>query len=189
MAEILILSGSDPAGEKLAALCAGLPEANVTLLRSGAAGRRAAAGNGYRLIVVNTPLSDEFGDGAAQALAENTTAGVLLIVRTEQAALLPERVEHYGVAVLEKPFSRELFLSAARLGLAAQMRLERLLEENRALAVRVEETRLVGRAKCVLIEHLNMTEDQAHHYIEKQAMDLRVSRTEVARGILSAYEF
>ena len=189
MPQILILSGSETAAEKLTAPLLTLPSAELTALRSGKAGRNAAAGGQYSLVVLNTPLTDEFGVDTARLLAENTTAGVLLLVKAEQAAGVSAEMESVGVAVLAKPFSREMFLSAARLGLATQTRLKRLLEENRELEVRMQETKLVGRAKCVLIQHLNMTEPQAHRYIEKQAMDMRVSRTEVARGILSAYEF
>ena len=53
---------------------------------------------------------------------------------------------------------------------------------------KIEEIRLVSRAKCVLIEVLGMTEPQAHRYLEKQAMDLRCTRREVAQGVLSTYE-
>lgn len=189
MAEILILSGSETSGEKLSALCAALPDSHVTVLSSGSAGRSAALGNGYRLVVINSPLQDESGAETAEYLAANTTSGVLLILRSEQAEKIGARMEQFGVAVLEKPLSRDLFFSSARLGMTMKSRLDRLLAENHELEVRMEETKLVGRAKCVLIEHLNMTEAQAHHYIEKQAMDLRTSRFEVARGILSAYEF
>ncbi|MBO5438043.1 MAG: ANTAR domain-containing protein, partial [Thermoguttaceae bacterium] len=38
------------------------------------------------------------------------------------------------------------------------------------------------RAKCVLIEYLNMTEADAHRYIEKQAMDLRRSKRDLFRN-------
>jgi len=51
-----------------------------------------------------------------------------------------------------------------------------------------EEARLVYRAKEVLIEYLKMTESQAHRYIEKQAMDMRITRREVAESIIKTYE-
>ena len=47
---------------------------------------------------------------------------------------------------------------------------------------------MVDRAKCAMIQYLNMTEPQAHRYIEKQAMDLRITKKEVARGILETYD-
>ncbi|HHT83072.1 MAG TPA: ANTAR domain-containing protein [Clostridiales bacterium] len=52
----------------------------------------------------------------------------------------------------------------------------------------MEEKDIVDRAKAVLIKHLSMTEQQAHRFIEKQAMDMRVNKTAVAEGILKTYE-
>ena len=54
--------------------------------------------------------------------------------------------------------------------------------------LQVREVRLVARAKCILMQYLNMTEAQAHRYIEKQAMDMRLSRLNVAENILKTYE-
>ena len=63
-----------------------------------------------------------------------------------------------------------------------------LVEENRRLREKIEELRIVERAKCVLIEHLQFTEEQAHRYIEKQAMDRRSTRRTIAESILNTYE-
>ena len=51
-----------------------------------------------------------------------------------------------------------------------------------------EEIRLVNRAKWLLIGELNMTEQEAHRYIEKQAMDRCVTKRAVAEQILSTYK-
>ena len=51
-----------------------------------------------------------------------------------------------------------------------------------------EEIRLVDRAKCALIQYLGMSEATAHRYIEKQAMDLRKTKVQIAEGILKTYE-
>ena len=48
--------------------------------------------------------------------------------------------------------------------------------------------KVVARAKCALMQSLKMTEAEAHRYIEKQAMDLRLSKREVAENILKIYE-
>ena len=52
---------------------------------------------------------------------------------------------------------------------------------------KMEEIRLVNRAKWLLIENLKMTESDAHHYIEKQAMDRCSSKKEIALGIIKTY--
>ena len=53
---------------------------------------------------------------------------------------------------------------------------------------KLADTKLIDRAKCMLIQYLGMTEDQAHRQIEKQAMDNRQTKTAIARGILANYE-
>ena len=63
-----------------------------------------------------------------------------------------------------------------------------LRDENVQLQKKIEEIRLVDRAKCVLIQVLSMTEPQAHRYLEKEAMDRRVTRREVAEQVLRTYE-
>ncbi|MCF0120554.1 MAG: ANTAR domain-containing protein, partial [Oscillospiraceae bacterium] len=52
---------------------------------------------------------------------------------------------------------------------------------------KISEIRLVDRAKCILIQHLEMTEQQAHHYIEKSAMDNCVSKRKTAENIIKLY--
>ena len=54
---------------------------------------------------------------------------------------------------------------------------------------KMEEMRLVNRAKWLLISELKMTEGDAHHYIEKRAMDLCVSKKEVAKDIIKIYSY
>ena len=69
-----------------------------------------------------------------------------------------------------------------------QKELDFLKFQNQKLQDKLEEIRLINRAKCVLIQYLNMTEQQAHRYIEKQSMDLRQSRVVTAESILKTYE-
>ena len=57
-------------------------------------------------------------------------------------------------------------------------------KENRRLQKRIEDIRLVDRAKCLLIECCGMSEPEAHSYIEQQAMNRRCPKREVAQGII-----
>ena len=51
----------------------------------------------------------------------------------------------------------------------------------------MEEVRIVARAKCILVEYLRMSEQQAHRYIEKQAMDQCITKREVSENIIRTY--
>ena len=66
-------------------------------------------------------------------------------------------------------------------------RLNRAEDEKAELSAKIEELRIISRAKGVLIDQLRMSEAEAHRYIEKQAMDRCISRRAVAEKILSAY--
>lgn len=97
-------------------------------------------------------------------------------------------MEDYGVYVLEKPLNKQMFYQSIKLINASQKKLMGLRKENSKLQVKIEEIKLVDRAKCTLIQYLKFTESQAHRYIEKQAMDMRKTRYEIAQDILKTYE-
>lgn len=157
-------------------------------VQSGADARRLLLEGDYDLVLINTPLSDEFGHELAVEAATRTGAGVLLIVRGEQADEVSARVEDYGVFVIPKPVSRQMFYQSVKLVAASRRRLLGIKSENIRLQQKIEEIRLVDRAKCTLIQYLGMSEPQAHRYIEKQAMDLRLTRREVSERVLKTYE-
>ena len=59
-----------------------------------------------------------------------------------------------------------------------------LERKNIDLKKKMDEIRTVNHAKWVLIEYRNMTEEQAHRFIEKKAMDRRMSKREAAEEII-----
>ena len=138
------------------------------------------------LVIIDTPLASEFGDDTARRLGRETTASVLLLV--DRAAM--ERytaLEAEGIFVVPKP-PDDLFLPTIRLARIAHRRLAGVENENRQLHREIEEIQLVSRAKAVLMQVLKLSEPQAHRYIEKQAMDRRITRREVARNVLNTYD-
>lgn len=152
---------------------------------SGSEARRALVDGSFDLVLVNTPLPDEFGHELAQTAAQDTLAGVILLTKAEIADSVAEKVEDDGVFVLAKPVSRALFTQAIRMTHAAHQRLTGLQSENRRLQRRIEDIRTVDRAKCLLIECCAMSEPEAHAYIEQQAMQRRRTKREIAESIIN----
>ena len=105
---------------------------------------------------------------------------------TELAPALTDSVE--GVLLVSEPFSNTLFLQAIHMASASNHRLQFLRQENNRMQEKLAQVRLVSRAKCCLIQHEQMTEMEAHRYIEKTAMDTRRDRTEVAQDILDSFD-
>ena len=188
MPGVLLVSSSEKGRDGLAAL---LREASITQIHmagSGSQARRFLIQGQASVVVINTPLSDEFGESFALFATEQTSASVIMLVKNEQADEVAHQVENEGILVVEKPMSKALFFQAVKLSLAAQRRMMGLQSENDRLQKKIMEIRLVARAKCLLIENRGMTETEAHRYVEKQAMDLRITRREVAERILEQAE-
>ena len=153
-----------------------------------ASARRALLENRFDIVIVNTPLPDEFGHEVCINAVEKTDAGVVFLVKAAQAEQLLGPLSEQGVLLLSKPFSTSLFVQAMHMAAAGNHRLLRARQENARLQEKIAQVRLVSRAKCCLVEHEHMTEADAHRYIEKQAMDTRRDRTEIAQEILENYE-
>lgn len=186
MGGILLVSGPGKGRDYLTAmLCPSAAPLNT--VESGGQARRLLVDSSFDLMVINAPLSDEDGRALAADTALSSDTSVILLVCSELADAAAG-AEKAGALVLEKPLSRGTFEQAVRLAEATRRRMLGLKNENRLLQNKIEEIRLVDRAKCALIQVLRLTEPQAHRYIERQAMDRRISRREVAEGILRTYE-
>ena len=160
------------------------------ILRAGDAGeaRRMLLNAPVDIVIINTPLKDDFGTELALDLADGS-AGVLLLVKNELYEQVCYKVEDSGVLTLGKPTSRQGFYSAVKLLTAMTARLSKLEKANHTLQEKMADIRVVNRAKWLLIEHHHMKEQDAHYFIEKQAMDTRLSRREVAENIIRSYDF
>lgn len=184
----LLVSSAEKGRKQLLDLIQSTDRQTVCCAQNGGEARRMMLEQDFSFIVINTPLKDEFGHDLAMVAAAKSLAGVLLLVKAEQADAVSEQVEESGVLVVPKPISRQFFYQAYRLVVASHRRMMGMQRENDKLQNQIEEIRIVNRAKCMLIERLNMSEAQAHRHVEKQAMDMRTTRVAIAREILHRYE-
>lgn len=187
MERVLIVSGSEDSRHKLAELVKRIFPASVCGASSAAEARRLCQEQVYDLLLINAPLNDEFGHELATQAAVESAAGVILIVKAELADGLAAQTEDAGVLVLAKPLNRVMLHQTLTLARATRRRLAGLHTENVKLQQKIIDIRLVDRAKLVLMEYLQMSEPQAHSFIEKQAMDRRVTKREIAEGIIRTY--
>ena len=151
------------------------------------AARRASVEESFDLIVINTPLPDEFGSGLAEDIATGSGSGVLLLTKAEHYPELCAALCPCGVLVMQKPTSAAAISQSVVLLRATRERLRRMEQRAATVEEKMEEIRIVGRAKLLLIEKLKMTEPDAHRYIEKTAMDRCISKRAVAESIIKTY--
>ena len=99
-----------------------------------------------------------------------------------------EHVTDRGVLVLPKPLAVNRLDRAVRYLFAEQAKVRHLLARIAGLTEKTEELRIVSRAKLLLMDKMHMTEDEAHRFIGKQAMNSGISRRKAAEGILDELE-
>lgn len=150
--------------------------------------RRLMLARDFDLVIVNAPLRDETGEALAREVASSAEGQVILVVKAELFDALSAACEEDGVLTIARPVNRHVFWSALKLARAAHNRLSRMRRDNRGLMKKIEDIRVVDRAKCLLISYLGIGEAEAHRYIEKQAMDTRETKRAVAESILKMYE-
>ena len=184
----LIASAGTTANEYLARHVTELGYPRPVIVASGGEARRRLGEKEFEVVVINTPLPDEFGHELGSWAVEKSHAGVLLLVKSGTAEQIAPRLQQQGVLVLSKPFSGTQFRQAVQIAASCYRRLAAILEENARLADKLAQLRLVDRAKCLLIQHRGMTEAEAHRLSEKQAMDTRATRGEVAVALIEEIE-
>ena len=184
MGRALIVSAGASSNEYISARLTELGYARPIIVPSAAEARRRMLESDFELIVVNSPLPDEFGHELCADAVEKTDAGVIFLAKAAAAEQLLTPLSEEGVL----PFSNTFFLQAIHMAAASNHRLLLLRQENQRMQEKLAQVRLVSRAKCCLIELGHMTEAKAHRYIEKKAMDTRRDRAEVAQEILDSYD-
>lgn len=187
MEHLLIVSASESSYRALAKFIEACNvSAETSVAYSGAEARRLLSLQEFDIIVVNTPLPDEFGNDLSLHIMQQSISGVILIAKADIADAVAEKVEDAGVFVIPKPLNRVYFLQALRMLRTSMRRLTGLQQENLSLQKKLEDIRLVDRAKCILIESRQFSESEAHTHIEQQAMKRRLTKRDIALEIIQA---
>lgn len=185
---VLAVSRSEKFSAALRALLpAGRYDPLVTV-SGGKEARERLAGAHFDIAIINDPLPDLSGEALATEVCRDSGVGVLLLVKADDFPAVNQRVSPHGVLTLPKPTTETMIAQSLMLLCGTRERLRRLEERAVSMEEKMVEIRIVNRAKCLLIEQLKMTEQEAHRYIEKQAMDRCVTRRTVAENILSTYK-
>ena len=184
---VLVVSASEKLNIALSDLLSESRYQPIRVVSSVSAGKRAWNERSYDFVIINSPLPDDAGIRFSVDTCSESNVAVLLLVRAELYGDTCEKVAEHGVFVLSKPVSRPVLLLTLDWMAAARERLRKIERKTLSVEEKMEEIRLVNRAKWLLISELKMDEPQAHRYIEKQAMDRCIPKREVAEEIINTY--
>jgi len=159
----------------------------ISVLATAGQARRTLLEKDFDIVIVDAPLVDESGENLARNIAAKGAAQAILAVNSEHFSAVSAVCREDGVLVVSKPVDTAFFWSIISLARSVNSRLKRMQSENTKLKQKIEDIRIIDRAKCTLISYLSLSEQEAHRFIEKQAMDLRSTKRAIAEEILKTY--
>ncbi|MFI5625795.1 ANTAR domain-containing response regulator [Nocardioides sp. NPDC051685] len=134
------------------------------------------------ILDVKMPVLD--GIAAAEAIARDRIAPVVMLTAFSQRDLVERARDAGAMAYLVKPFNITDLVPAIELAVSRFQELAQLEKEVAGLTDRLETRKAVDRAKGILQEGLTLSEPEAFRWIQKTAMDLRLSMRQVAEGVI-----
>ena len=159
----------------------------LTWVHSAGEAQRELVNKSVDIVVINAPLTDEMGTELAIELAHSNSCGVMMMVKNDVYEQVSYKVEEYGVLTLPRPCTAQQAFQTMKLLVATHQRLRALEQKTASLEEKMKEIRLVNRAKGLLMDNLKFTEQEAHRYIEKAAMDNCKKKAEIAQNIINTY--
>ena len=184
---VLVVSSSEKFNTALSALLAKSRYYPVRFVPGVSVANRELCENSYDFVIVNSPLTDDPGVRLAISVAEGKDTVSLLLVKSEFYDEIFEKVSKHGVFTLHKPLSNSTFSLALEWMESARERLRALEKKTLSFEEKMEEIRVVNRAKWLLIDKAQMDEPAAHRHIEKAAMDRCITKREIAEEIIRKY--
>ncbi|HET7356269.1 MAG TPA: response regulator [Nocardioidaceae bacterium] len=137
------------------------------------------------LVVLDVKMPKLDGITAAQRIAEERIAPVVILTAFSQRDLVERARDAGAMAYLVKPFSKQDLMPAVEMAVSRFAELQMLEAEVADLTERLEARKAIDRAKSVLQQQLRLSEPDAFRWIQKTAMDLRLSMRQVAEGVLT----
>lgn len=184
---VLLVSASSKFNDALSAL---MPESAcdpIQTARDLSSAKRLCAEHVFDFVIINSPLPDDAGIRFSIDLCHESPASVLLLIPADVHEQIRDKVVSHGVFTLAKPVTRSILSRALDWMASARERMRKTEKKALSIEEKMEEIRLVNRAKWLLIRELGMEEPEAHRYIEKEAMNRSLTKREIAKQIIQTY--
>lgn len=184
---ILIISSSVKFSDSLSPIVKRLTGRDTFCALSIAEAQKILMTNPVYAIILNAPLSDGFGIEFSVKCAKEKNFAVLMFIPKEFSEQASEKTSQHGILILPKPNTQDVVEQSISLLDATAKKICCLKNTEDGNISKMEELKLITRAKLILISSFGMTEMSAHKLIEKRAMESRKTKSAIARSIITSY--
>ncbi|MGN0613299.1 MAG: ANTAR domain-containing response regulator [Porcipelethomonas sp.] len=185
MENIIVVSGNRKAAEVLVPFFKESFQSNVMHFDTAYQTRKLVESDfSCDLVLIDMPLPDEAGLKLAEYITNQTAACCILLAKAEYVEKISDTAEQNGIIVMSKPFSKNALYQAVKISEIAIKRFYKLYEETVRLEKKIDEIKIVDKAKFMLMQYRNITEEQAHEYLQQYAMNKHMKKSVAAYEII-----
>ena len=124
-------------------------------------------------------------DGISAAEKIISVSPVLMLTAFSQKELIERATDAGAMAYVVKPFTINDLMPAIEISISRHRQMKSLEAEVANLHERLETRKVIDRAKGVLMQALNLSEPEAFSWIQRAAMDRRITMKEVAEAVIN----
>jgi len=138
------------------------------------------------VIIMDIRMPEMDGIEAARRIVEQTPCAILFLTAFSEDTLVEKAGETGALAYLMKPFRKEDLAPALEIAVRRFRQIQSQQEKIDELTDALETRKLIDRAKGILMDRHNMTEDEAFKKIHFQARNQNKKMREIAQSIITA---
>lgn len=139
------------------------------------------------LMDIDMPLLD--GIKASKVLTkENLVGGIILLTAFEDKKYIEMAKEVGGFGYMIKPVNEKVFIPTIEMCLSKAEEFDELKKDYDKINNKLNDRKLIEKAKGILVKQLNSNENEAYNRIRKLSMDRRTTMAEIAKIIIVGYE-
>ncbi|ELC8442451.1 response regulator [Clostridium perfringens] len=139
------------------------------------------------LMDIDMPLLD--GIKASKVLTrEKLVGGIILLTAFEDKKYIEMAKEVGAFGYMIKPVNEKVFIPTVEMCLSKAEEFDGLKKDFDKINNKLNDRKLIEKAKGILVKQLNSTEDEAYNRIRKLSMDRRTTMAEIAKIIIVGYE-
>ena len=144
--------------------------------------------NSFDVVVIDDSVPYDTAPNIAVTASLHGIQNILLLAGQDLFPRASAFAQEHGFMALPSPVDPDLLRQSLGIMAAASARIHELEEKAETLREKMEELKLVDRAKLILVQQFKMSEKDAHRFIEKNAMDRCVKRRTIAENIIRTYQ-
>ena len=160
------------------------PLFDLTIVKDFNEARRLCSERTFNIILV------DFCDGEGIDFAIDMTdslSTIMILSPAQHFDQISYKVEPFGILTMTDTFDQFYFYNMIKIAIAVHYKVQILSTKATKLKEKMEEIRIINRAKLLLMQNLSLTEPESHRYLEKQAMDRGLKRMTLAEEIIRTY--